>query len=118
MDTEARWVDAGDKPVGTDKLVDDLRGLARDMERLLEATAGDTSERVVDVRSKAGESLHAARVRLAHLQDATVARARAAGREADRYVHANPWQLMAACAATGIVLGILLTRNEPVKEDR
>jgi ElaB/YqjD/DUF883 family membrane-anchored ribosome-binding protein len=112
MDTKVRMVDTSGEPMTTDKLRDDLRVLAGDMERFLEATAGETRQRVGEVRSRAEESLKAARTRLASLQDAALARARYAGRETDRYVHANPWQVIAAGVAAGVALGILLMHNE------
>lgn len=111
MDTKVRVVDASGEPVTTEKLREDLRVLAGDMERLLEATADETRQLIGGVRGQAEDSLQAARARVARLQDAALERARSAGRETDRYVHANPWRLMAACAAAGAALGILLARS-------
>lgn len=97
--------------VTTDKLMTDLRVLGNDMELLLKATAGQTGQQVEEVRRKAETSLKAAQARVADLQHAALAKARAAGRETDRYVHANPWQVMAISAVAGLALGILLTRD-------
>jgi len=97
----------GDR-ITTDKLMADLRLLATDTEQLLKATAGQTGQQVAQIRARAEESLQAAKARVGELQDLAVARTRAAGRAADGYVHANPWQVMAACAVAGLVLGFLL----------
>jgi ElaB/YqjD/DUF883 family membrane-anchored ribosome-binding protein len=102
---------ASGRRVTVDKLLTDFSVLATDMEQLLKATADDTGQHVAQARGKAEESLKAAQARIADLQDRALARARAAGRETESYVHANPWPVMAVCAATGLALGVLLTRD-------
>jgi ElaB/YqjD/DUF883 family membrane-anchored ribosome-binding protein len=104
MDTEGARITA-------DKLMADLRVLAADMEQLLKATANQTGQQVAQVRSKAEESLRAAKARIADLQGVALAKSRALGRATDGYVHANPWQVIAVCAAAGLVLGFLLGRD-------
>jgi ElaB/YqjD/DUF883 family membrane-anchored ribosome-binding protein len=98
-------------PVTTDKLLADIRMLAADLEQLLKATASQTGERVAQVRAKAEESLHAARIRVAELQQVAMAKTRVAGRATDAYVHANPWQALAIGAFAGLVLGLMLGRS-------
>jgi ElaB/YqjD/DUF883 family membrane-anchored ribosome-binding protein len=100
----------GDR-VTTRRLMDDLRVLAADTEQLLRVTAGDTGQHVVHLRAKAEESLRAARERLANAQDVALARATAAGRATDAYVHANPWQVVALGAVAGLAVGFMLTRG-------
>ena len=97
----------GDR-VTTDKLMADLRVLAADTEQLLKATADQTGQQVAQVRARVEESLRATKARLADLQDAALARTRAAGRATDDYVRANPWRVMAICAVAGLALGFLL----------
>jgi ElaB/YqjD/DUF883 family membrane-anchored ribosome-binding protein len=111
MNMREPTIDAEGDRVTTDKLMADLKVLAADMEQLLKATAGQTGQHLAQVRAKAEESLQAAQARVADLQDAALARTRAAGRATDDYVHANPWQVMAICAVAGLVLGYVLTRN-------
>ena len=103
--------DAEGDRVTTDKVMADFRVLAADLEQLLKATASQTGQHVAQVRAKAEESLKAARARVAALQDVALAKTRAAGRVADDYVRANPWQVMAICAVAGLVLGLLLARD-------
>jgi len=98
-------------PVTADKLIADLRILVIDVEQLLKLTASQTGERVAQVRAKAEESLQVAKVRIAELQAAAVAKARAAGRATDAYVRANPWQSVAIGALAGIALGLMLSRG-------
>lgn len=97
-------------PVTMDKLRDDLRVLAGDMEQLLKATASQTGEHIAKVRAKADESLAAAKVRIAEAQESALVRTRAAGRATNEYVRENPWQVMAIAAAAGLMLGLALAR--------
>jgi ElaB/YqjD/DUF883 family membrane-anchored ribosome-binding protein len=109
MNAREFMTDAQGDRVTTDKLMADLRLLAADTEQLLKATAGQTGRQVAQVRARAEESLQAAKARVGELQDVALARTRAAGRAADGYVHANPWQVMAVCAVAGLVLGFVLS---------
>jgi ElaB/YqjD/DUF883 family membrane-anchored ribosome-binding protein len=103
--------DAEGDRVTSNKLMADLKVLAADTELLLKATASQTGQRVAQVRTKAEESLKAAKTRVAELQDVALAKTRAAGRATDDYVRANPWQALAICAVAGFVLGSLLARG-------
>ncbi len=93
------------------KLMDDLKAVAADAEALLAATAGDASEKVRDARARAGEALNRARTRLGAVEAELKARATAAVGEADRYVHENPWPVIAAAAGVGVLIGVLLARR-------
>lgn len=104
MDTEM-------DPVTTEKLKADLKVLAVDIEQLLKATASQTGAQVAQLRAKAQESLNMALARVAALQDVAVVKSRAAGRAADDYVRANPWQVVAVSAVVGVMLGLLLARG-------
>jgi len=95
-------------PVTIDKLRDDLRVLAEDMEQLLKATASQTGLQIAQVRARAEESLDAAKVRIAEAQESALVKARAAGRASNEYVRENPWQVMAVAAGAGLALGFLL----------
>jgi ElaB/YqjD/DUF883 family membrane-anchored ribosome-binding protein len=106
------WVTvAQDDRVTTEKLVTDFKVLAADMEQLIKAAAGETGQRVTQVRAKAEESLKAVKARVADLQHGALARTRAVGWATDNYVHANPWQVMAIGAVVGLVLGVVLARG-------
>jgi ElaB/YqjD/DUF883 family membrane-anchored ribosome-binding protein len=95
----------------TDKIVADLRMLAADTEELIRATAGQTGVQLAAARNRADASLAAARARVADLGEAAARRTWAAGRAADGYVHANPWQVIAVGAAAGFVVGALMARG-------
>ncbi|MEZ5458187.1 MAG: DUF883 family protein [Steroidobacteraceae bacterium] len=95
----------------TDRLLDDLRQVVEDTEALLRATAGQAGERAQEARSRAEDSLKAARARLEGLEQEVVTRARDAAHEADRYVHANPWQSIGVAAGVAFLLGLLVSRR-------
>ena len=103
-------------PVTMDKLRDDLRVLAGDMEQLLKATASQTGEHIAKVRAKAEESLGAAKVRIAEAQELALVRTRAAGRATNEYVRENPWRVMAIAAVAGLVVGLALARPSDASE--
>ncbi len=94
-----------------DKLMSDLRLFVADAEELLRATAGQTGESAAEVRSRIQASLTKARDSLADMQDAAVAKARAAGHAADDYVHDHPWKSITVAGGIGLLLGLLISRR-------
>jgi ElaB/YqjD/DUF883 family membrane-anchored ribosome-binding protein len=95
----------------TDKLMADLRLVVADAEELLRTTAGQAGEGAAELRAKVQASLARARDSLAQAQDAAIAKARAAGRAADDYVHENPWRSIGVAAGFGLLVGLLIGRR-------
>jgi hypothetical protein len=62
------------------------------------------------VRAKAGESLKAAKARLAEQESAMMVKTKAVAKAADGLVRANPWKALGIVAVAGFVLGILAAR--------
>ncbi len=96
---------------GKDKLIEDLRVVAADVEELVRATASQTGERVTEARQRAEESLRTARARLEELGGEMKARVGDSARATDRYVHENPWQAIAVGAGIAFLFGFLLGRR-------
>ena len=94
-----------------DKVMADLRTLIADAEELLRATAGQTGNGASALRDKVSATLERAKVSLADTQAEALARAKAAGQAADRYVHDNPWTAVGAAAGVGLLIGLLLSRR-------
>jgi len=94
-----------------DKLIDDLRVVAADVEELLKATANQTGERVAEARRRAEDSLQSARARLDEMGREMKARAGDAAHATDRYVHDKPWQAISVGAGLAFLLGYLLGRR-------
>ena len=89
----------------------DLRLVVADAEELLRTTAGQAGEGAAELRAKVQASLARARDSLAQAQDAAIAKARAAGRAADDYVHENPWRSIGVAAGFGLLVGLLIGRR-------
>lgn len=97
--------------VSTQKIMEDLSMVVTDAEELLKATASQTGERIIAARAKAEESLKVAKVRLADAQEAMLDKAKVAAKEADAYVHENPWKAAGIAAAAGVLIGALISRR-------
>ncbi len=97
--------------VSTDKLMKDLRLVMMDAEELLKATAGQAGEKVASARSRAEDSIRAAKGALAEAGEEAVERGREAAESADEYVHEHPWTAIGIAAGVGLVIGLLLSRK-------
>jgi len=75
-----------------EKLMEDLRLVVADAEELLRATANQAGEGAAVARARIQENLQVVKGRLASAEDVLIERTRDAAKEADRYVHDNPWQ--------------------------
>lgn len=97
--------------VHKDKLMSDLRVVIADAEELLRMTADQAGEGVADVRSRVQARMNQAKADLLHMQEAAVAKAKAAGHATDEFVHENPWKSIGIAAGVGLVLGLLVGRR-------
>lgn len=97
--------------VSKDKLIEDLKVVAHDVEDLLRATATQTGEKVSAARARAEESLRAVKMGLEHAGDEVAARTREAQRATERYVQDNPWQAIGIAAGVGFLVGYLIARR-------
>ena len=55
--------------------------------------------------------MNQAKADLVHLQEAAVAKAKAAGHATDEFVHENPWRSIGIAAGVGLVMGLLISRR-------
>jgi len=94
-----------------EKLMEDLRMVVADAEELLKATANQAGDQIASVRSKASDSLRAAKARLAEAQTSAVERIKVAAQTPDHYVHEKPWQSIGIAATVGILIGVLIGRQ-------
>lgn len=97
--------------VHKDKLMSDLRVVIADAEELLRMTADQAGEGVADVRSRVQARMNQAKADLLHVQEAAVAKAKAAGHATDEFVHENPWKSIGIAAGVGLLLGLLVSRR-------
>jgi ElaB/YqjD/DUF883 family membrane-anchored ribosome-binding protein len=99
------------EPANSEKLFQDLQAVVRDAEALLNATAGQASDKVQAVRSRAEETLKQARSSLESAENIAVRRAKEVAEQAENYVRENPWQAVGVAAGIGLLLGLLLSRR-------
>ncbi len=97
--------------VTNEQLIADFKTVVSDAEALLKATAGQTGDKVAATRARVEESLGVARARLAEMQATAIAKAKAAAKATDAYVHENPWKSVGLAAAIGVVVGLLIGRR-------
>ena len=94
-----------------DQLVVDMKAVIADAENLLKAPAGETGERIAAARTRAEESLKAAKARLVRLDSAVREQAKDAAKATDDLVHENPWAAVGVAAVAGLVIGVLISRR-------
>lgn len=94
-----------------DKLMSDLRVVISDAQEVLRMTADQAGESAADLRSRVQARMNQAKDDLLHLQEVTVARAKAAGHATDEFVHENPWKSIGIAAGVGVVVGLLMNRR-------
>jgi ElaB/YqjD/DUF883 family membrane-anchored ribosome-binding protein len=80
-----------------ERLAQEFSAVITDSEKLLKDMASAGGERAQALRSDLELKLQEARVRLDRMQ-----------KQADEYVHANPWQSVAIATAVGAIIGIVL----------
>ena len=94
-----------------EKLMEDLRLVVEDAEELLRATANQAGEGAAAARARIQESLQVVKGRLISAQDTVIERSRQAAKDADQYVHDNPWQAIGVSACVGAIVGMLIARR-------
>ena len=78
---------------------------------MLRSTAGDVSAGATEMRGRIQARLQQAKANIVQLQEAALAKAKAAGAAADDYVHESPWKAIGAAACIGLALGVLIGRR-------
>ena len=91
----------------TDRLVSDLKTVARDAEDLLKASAGEVGEKAHEVRARLTAAVERAKESCEHLQEKAVAGAKAA----DKVVRDHPYQSIGIAFGVGLLIGVLVTRK-------
>ena len=93
------------------KLMSDLRVVIADAEELLRITSDQASDSAADVRTRVQQKMNEAKADLVRLQEAAVAKAKAAGHATDEFVHQNPWKSIGISAGVGLLVGLLVSRR-------
>ncbi len=94
-----------------ERVLQDLKTLARDSEALLKATAGDLSEKARGARARLAEALQCAKATGAELQAQMIVSAKAAAQKADTAIREHPYQSIGVAFGVGILVGVLIARK-------
>lgn len=97
--------------ISRERVLGDLKTLARDSEDLLKATAADASEKAKELRARLTGSLERAKSTCTDLQEQSVASAKAAVKKADKIIRDHPYQSIGVAFGVGLLVGVLVTRN-------
>jgi ElaB/YqjD/DUF883 family membrane-anchored ribosome-binding protein len=92
--------------VTRDKLVEDVKVLAKDVQELLKATASVVGDKAAEARVRVEESLKIAQDKLSDAHGHARAKGQEAFNATDSYVRDNPWNAVGIAAGIGFLLGI------------
>ena len=93
------------------QLASDFGALVSDAEELLKSTAKYSGESLNSARVKFRDNLEHFKGRFSSAQDAALNKANRAAAATNDYAHENPWKVVSAAAALGVILGILIQRK-------
>jgi len=93
--------------VSTDRLVSDLKTVARDTEELLKASAGEVGDKARETRARLTDALERAKESCERWQEKAVAGAKAT----DKVIRDHPYQSLGIAFAAGLLIGVLVTRK-------
>ena len=89
------------------KLLDDLRTLTHDAEAVLNATAGETGDKMKEIRGRLAATLESAKVGCRRLEEKAVAGAKVA----DKTIREHPYESIGVAFGVGLLVGILAGRR-------
>lgn len=89
------------------KLAEDLRLLARDAEAMLQATTGQTGEKMTELRGRLAATIESAKTAYRRLEEKTVAGAKVA----DKTIREHPYESIGVAFGVGLLIGVLVGRR-------
>jgi len=111
METHFANLEGARAALARDRVMEDLRQLARDSEALLQATASDMSEKAREARERLAAALERAKATCAELEEGVVTRAKEAARKADTVIRQHPYEAIGLAFGIGLLIGALIARK-------
>jgi len=111
METHFNEIEHAHSALARERVLADLRTLARDAEDLLKATAGDVTEKAKEARHRLTAALERAKSTCEDLQEQTLASARAAAKKADTVIRDHPYESIGVSFGVGLLIGVLVSRR-------
>jgi ElaB/YqjD/DUF883 family membrane-anchored ribosome-binding protein len=96
-----------DAVVANDKLTSDLKAVVQDAEELMNATAGQTGEKVSAVRKRLAAAIESTKASYQKVQEKTVAAAKAT----DKTIREHPYESIGIAFGLGLLIGVLVARR-------
>jgi ElaB/YqjD/DUF883 family membrane-anchored ribosome-binding protein len=111
METHFENLAHAQSAMARERVVRDLKTLARDSEALLKATAGDLSEKAGEARKRLSGALERAKATCAELQEQAITAAKAAAKRTDTAIRDHPYQSIGIAFGIGLLVGVLVARR-------
>jgi ElaB/YqjD/DUF883 family membrane-anchored ribosome-binding protein len=111
METHFEDLEQAHSGAARERVLTDLRALARDSEELLKATAGDVSEKAKEARSRLSAALSRTKATIDELQNQAIAGAKVAVKKADATIRQHPYESIGIAFGIGLLIGVLVTRK-------
>jgi ElaB/YqjD/DUF883 family membrane-anchored ribosome-binding protein len=89
------------------KVAEDSKMIVSDGETLLKTVTNASADGYAAARAKFAEQVTSVKTRLAEASRPVMKKAR----QADEYVHGNPWTVIGAAAALGLLIGFLARKR-------
>ena len=93
------------------QLLEDFSKIVTDTESLLRSLGSMSGEKAAAMRQSLQANLETTRTRLREIQEGVVDKASGAAKDADAYVHENPWAAVGLAAAAGVIVGLMIGRR-------
>jgi ElaB/YqjD/DUF883 family membrane-anchored ribosome-binding protein len=91
----------------SERLAGNLKSVMEGAEEVMNATAGQTEEKVRELRGRLAAALESAKTAYQRLQDGTVAAARAT----DKTIRHHPYESIGIAFGLGLLVGVLVARK-------
>ena len=111
METNYENLEQAHSLLARQRVLADLKTLARDAEDLLKATANDVSEKGKELRTRLAGTLERVKSTCSDVQDQTLASAKAAAQKADATIRKHPYESLGAAFGLGLLFGVLMSRK-------
>ncbi len=98
---------SADAATANEQLASDLKSVVQDAEELMKATAGQTGEKVAQVRSRLKAAIESAKATCQQWEEKTVAAAKAT----DKTIRTHPYESIGIAFAAGLLVGVLVARK-------
>jgi ElaB/YqjD/DUF883 family membrane-anchored ribosome-binding protein len=111
METYYGGIEQAHSRLARDRVLADLKTLARDSEDLLKATLHDASDKTTEARSRVTLALERARATISELQEQAAIAARTVAKRSDAFICRHPLQLVGVAFGLGLLIGVLAVRG-------